>query len=326
MIFAGIYASAAIPTFLVPAELLGRKFQNQRVGSKDAPKDPSVGSSKDDSSHSKINEESTGDVSHKTLTLSAIEPTSTTNVSPSAPVADNHINSSTSNTAPGITSNSLSRRTSRASRSHSEGHVVAVQGDARGRTGEHHDVIITIPPPTTPAPVITAIAEPPLSELPVLKPPESQPSTIVAVIHIQNEEQKLDISDDKSVAGSDITTAAGSDGSGPSTSANEIEESTWTLLRRLLSDVYVLTFLFLAFLMGVGNGFIGYLFLLLNDYGASGTLLGLCLTMNCIGEVPFFYFSGAIIKKLGVQPALNIAMGAYCLRVGCYAVRKNAHF
>lgn len=100
------------------------------------------------------------------------------------------------------------------------------------------------------------------------------------------------------------------------------DPGVWQGLKILFSDVYVLSFMFLAFLMGVGNGFIGYLFLLLDELHAPGTLLGLCLTLNTVGEVPVFYFSGALIKRLGVNKALNISMGAYVVRLGCYAVSK----
>lgn len=54
--------------------------------------------------------------------------------------------------------------------------------------------------------------------------------------------------------------------------------------------------------------------------GASGLLLGLCLAANCIGEVPIFYFSGAIIKRLGVELSINIAIIAYLLRLAAYAM------
>ena len=54
--------------------------------------------------------------------------------------------------------------------------------------------------------------------------------------------------------------------------------------------------------------------------GANGTLLGLCLAVNCNAEVPVFYYSGALIKRLGVELALNLAMGAYCVRLVAYAV------
>lgn len=99
-------------------------------------------------------------------------------------------------------------------------------------------------------------------------------------------------------------------------------ESLWEGLWKLLCDVYVLTFFFKSLLMGIGNGFVGYLFLFLSDLGASGTLLGLCLTMNCISEVPVFYFSGIMIKKMGVQASLNLGMAAFVLRIGLYIVRR----
>jgi hypothetical protein len=57
--------------------------------------------------------------------------------------------------------------------------------------------------------------------------------------------------------------------------------------------------------------------------GATGTLLGLCLTVNCVAEVPVFYYSGALIKKLGVELAINLAMGAYCVRLAAYAVSRG---
>jgi len=96
--------------------------------------------------------------------------------------------------------------------------------------------------------------------------------------------------------------------------------SMWRGLKGVLMDVHVLSFFFKALLMGTGNGIIGYLFLVLTDLGGRGTLLGLCLTANCIGEVPVFFFSGALIKRLGVNAAFNLAMAAYLLRLGCYAV------
>lgn len=303
MIFAAIYSSAAIPTLLMPAGLLSSKYQNQRIGSNPKRKDPPPSSSNDISIASKNEEKVSGAGGHETMTVVAMEP------APAAPAP--------SNTGAGLTSGTLSRRTSRVSRNHSDSHAVSVEVDARGRPSEQHNVVvIAMPPPT-------GDADANLPQLPQSTPPQPQlpQSSVVAVVQVQSDAAKTDQSVDRSVAGSDTATTISDSDTG---SSSETKESTWAALRRLLSDVYVMTFLFLAFLMGVGNGFIGYLFLLLNDYGASGTLLGLCLTMNCIGEVPFFYFSGAIIKRLGVQTALNIAMGAYCLRVGCYAVRKHA--
>lgn len=58
--------------------------------------------------------------------------------------------------------------------------------------------------------------------------------------------------------------------------------------------------------------------------GANGLLLGFCLTLNSCGEVPVFYFSGAIIKRIGIDTSFNIAMGAFVLRLGCYGVGQTS--
>lgn len=94
-----------------------------------------------------------------------------------------------------------------------------------------------------------------------------------------------------------------------------------------------------------------FLFLYLSELGADGTLMGLCLSANCaaevpswgpltccqrrvaapgvlhlaplpstLGQVPVFFFSGQIIRRLGVNAAFRLAMGAYVLRMGCYAL------
>lgn len=64
-----------------------------------------------------------------------------------------------------------------------------------------------------------------------------------------------------------------------------------------------------------------YLFLFLDGLGATGTLMGLCLTFNCAAEVPVFALSGRILERLGVPRALNLAMAAYLLRLLAYLVR-----
>jgi hypothetical protein len=51
--------------------------------------------------------------------------------------------------------------------------------------------------------------------------------------------------------------------------------------------------------------------------------MGLCLSANCAAEVPVFWASGRLLKALGVERALNIAMAAYCLRLLCYLVSRT---
>ncbi|KAL4434055.1 hypothetical protein ABPG75_000496 [Micractinium tetrahymenae] len=96
------------------------------------------------------------------------------------------------------------------------------------------------------------------------------------------------------------------------------EVGVWQGIKGLLADVHVLVFLMLALLMGIGNGAIGYLFLFLDELGATGTLMGLCLSANCAAEVPVFFFSGRILERIGVERALQVAMGAYVVRLSCY--------
>ncbi|GAB4813441.1 hypothetical protein N2152v2_000487 [Parachlorella kessleri] len=94
--------------------------------------------------------------------------------------------------------------------------------------------------------------------------------------------------------------------------------STWRGIGQQPEDPAVLAFYSLAFLFGLGNGCIGYLMLYLRELGAPGLLLGLCLTANCCGEVPAFYFSGWWLNKLGPQRALNVVVLGFVIRLGSY--------
>jgi hypothetical protein len=62
--------------------------------------------------------------------------------------------------------------------------------------------------------------------------------------------------------------------------ADQGNATVWTGLRKLINDVAVLAFFFNAFLMGVANGFIGYVFLLLTDLGKQG--VETARTVDCL--------------------------------------------
>lgn len=51
------------------------------------------------------------------------------------------------------------------------------------------------------------------------------------------------------------------------------------------------------------------------------SLLGLMLTANCVAEVPVFFYSGEIIKRLGVAATMQLSLAAYALRFLAYLVR-----
>lgn len=59
--------------------------------------------------------------------------------------------------------------------------------------------------------------------------------------------------------------------------------------------------------------------------GAPVLLLGLMLTANCVAEVPVFFYSGAIIQRLGVLTTMQLSLGAYALRFLAYLVRQISH-
>ncbi|KAG7674534.1 putative Major facilitator superfamily domain-containing protein 6-B [Nannochloris sp. 'desiccata'] len=286
MIFAGIYASASIPTFFVPAGLLASRNQHLR-------KTSGAQASNDSGFVSRSSNKN----SSTTTKLSTIS--STTRLSPNGEININ-TNSNVVQLPASVTLADTTARNynSRRSSQNSGQHVVNVDVDAGNRrTSAQHQTMIVV-------------------EIPVGTPPGHFNSLIIENA-TEIEAVKGSFESDKNEKNQISVTATAA---GAPVSEEKKEQEERKGLRTLFSDVYVLTFMFIAFLMGIGNGFIGYLFLLLTDLGASGTLLGLCLAINCVGEVPFFYFSGAIIKRLGVTVSFNLAMVAYIIRLGAYAL------
>jgi MFS family permease len=94
----------------------------------------------------------------------------------------------------------------------------------------------------------------------------------------------------------------------------------WSELRQLLRGPSTVSFFFLAFIMGFGNGVMGLTFIFMQQLGASGTLMGLTLTVNCAAEVPVFFFSGSILRRATHLTLINLAMAAYVVRLTCYAL------
>jgi predicted MFS family arabinose efflux permease len=86
---------------------------------------------------------------------------------------------------------------------------------------------------------------------------------------------------------------------------------------------YVTMFTFGAGISVVGN----FLFLhLLEDLGASHTLLGLTVLSTIVIEVPVFESSALILRRLGIRGMIIVAHLAYCARVTCYYFLKEAWF
>ncbi|KAK9828635.1 hypothetical protein WJX72_001232 [[Myrmecia] bisecta] len=95
----------------------------------------------------------------------------------------------------------------------------------------------------------------------------------------------------------------------------------WDAVKVLIADPEVVAFFITSLVMGFASGTIGgYLFLFLDELGATETLMGVAISVACLTEVPMFFFAGKIIDKLGVKNVLNIAVGAYVLRLMCYSM------
>ena len=72
----------------------------------------------------------------------------------------------------------------------------------------------------------------------------------------------------------------------------------WRGARSLLSNRSWLLFLFLVFVGGAGQAVIhNYLFLYMNEMGASKTLMGLALTVATISELPMFFFADRLLVR-----------------------------
>jgi len=96
--------------------------------------------------------------------------------------------------------------------------------------------------------------------------------------------------------------------------------SKWQQLRELICQPEVVLFLSLALTMGTAVGVIdGYLFLFLEELGSHETLMGATLTFTCISEVPIFFFSKAIINRLGADGTLHLVVACFLLRLAAYS-------
>jgi hypothetical protein len=97
----------------------------------------------------------------------------------------------------------------------------------------------------------------------------------------------------------------------------DLQAPTTTLakLTALFGDPSICSFFLIITIMGFAMGTIeGFLPLRLNELGGSPTIIGLSLTVTCVAEVPMMWFSGRLIKSLGVLGVLYLALGCYVAR------------
>ncbi len=99
----------------------------------------------------------------------------------------------------------------------------------------------------------------------------------------------------------------------------------WGGLRLLLANWQMAIFLVVAFSGGMALSIINnYLFLYLNELGASTTLMGFSLTTGTIGELVVLYFSDRLLDRLGTRGLLILALLTFVGRVLAYAYIQTA--
>ncbi|DBA66577.1 TPA: hypothetical protein ACH3X2_002234 [Trebouxia sp. C0005] len=94
----------------------------------------------------------------------------------------------------------------------------------------------------------------------------------------------------------------------------------WLRWRRLLANPQAVPFFAMSLLMGYGTGILSvYLFLYLDELGGSEMLMGLCITVTCIVELPIFAANNWILKKLGVNSVIHITLAVCVIRMAAYS-------
>ena len=83
----------------------------------------------------------------------------------------------------------------------------------------------------------------------------------------------------------------------------------------LLKQPQIILLLTVLFIMGVLWGtFDTFLFVFLRSLGASSWVMGACLFVQYIGEIPSLYYSGRIIKRLSYVKCVYMVLLAYSIR------------
>lgn len=91
--------------------------------------------------------------------------------------------------------------------------------------------------------------------------------------------------------------------------------SLWQMVRRPSWIVFSVC-VFLVWIAASGS--ITFLGMSIRTMGGTDSLIGIAATMAALVEIPFMFFSGMIMRRLGHQNLLWISMLAFTLRIGLY--------
>ena len=92
-------------------------------------------------------------------------------------------------------------------------------------------------------------------------------------------------------------------------------------LRRLVSQPAWLFFSFSIVLNVISSGSMySFLSIYLQKLGASDSLIGSVWSIGALAELPVFFFSALLLRRLGIRGMLSLAYGALALRLILYAL------
>jgi PPP family 3-phenylpropionic acid transporter len=98
-------------------------------------------------------------------------------------------------------------------------------------------------------------------------------------------------------------------------------ESFWLGFKKLVGNWPVIAFFGVALGGGVGLSMIHhYLFLFLDELGASSLMMGWSLTIATVSELFVMFFSDRILRRWGARRLLLFSLAALCLRLFSYSV------
>lgn len=98
----------------------------------------------------------------------------------------------------------------------------------------------------------------------------------------------------------------------------------WAGLRGLTTNRDLLVFLATVLVGSMGSVVVHtFLFLYMADLGAGATLMGVSLTVATLSEIPVFFFSAWLLRKLGARGLLMVAMAAYVVRLGAFGLMPS---
>ena len=99
------------------------------------------------------------------------------------------------------------------------------------------------------------------------------------------------------------------------------EEKYWQNFRILVSNRKWVIFLISAFTTGMAYAMaLNFLFLYLNQLGASKTLMGVSMVFGTISELPFWFFSNRLLNRWSMKGLIIFSMGLLAVRFFAYSL------